>query len=130
MPKDEPTAAETLHDWPSDLPPERNDGRALAGIDPASLTMSLVLKAMPIPINLQPRNCSTGYRLNRQANGACWSCTNVRGQQASPLFLRCRMNAFQRARQIWSLLSLAARNRQVLTYDIVGRLIGMPRQGL
>ena len=40
------------------------------------------------------------------------------------------MNAFQRACQIWSVLSLAARNRQVLTYDIVGRLIGMPRQSL
>ena len=40
------------------------------------------------------------------------------------------MNAFQRAAQIWAVLAWASRNRQVLTYEIVGRLIGMPRHGL
>lgn len=40
------------------------------------------------------------------------------------------MNAFQRAAQIWAVLAWAARNRQILTYEIVGRLTGMPRQGL
>lgn len=40
------------------------------------------------------------------------------------------MRTHERAAQIWSVLALAARNRQVLTYDIVGRLIGVPRQGL
>ncbi|MBI1918906.1 MAG: hypothetical protein HYS12_29810 [Planctomycetes bacterium] len=40
------------------------------------------------------------------------------------------MTVYERAAQIWSVLALAARNRQVLTYDIVGRLIGVPRHGL
>lgn len=40
------------------------------------------------------------------------------------------MNRFERAAQIWPLLALSARNRQVLTYDLVGDLIGVPRQGL
>ncbi|OAI50251.1 hypothetical protein AYO44_17950 [Planctomycetaceae bacterium SCGC AG-212-F19] len=40
------------------------------------------------------------------------------------------MNAFQRAAQIWAVLAWAARNRQVLTYKILGRLIGMPQHGL
>lgn len=40
------------------------------------------------------------------------------------------MTAYERPAQIWSVLAFAARNRQELTYDIVGRLIGVPRQGL
>ena len=40
------------------------------------------------------------------------------------------MKVHERAAQIWSVLALAARNRQVLTYDIVGRLVGVPRHGL
>ena len=40
------------------------------------------------------------------------------------------MRISERAAQVWSVLALAARNRQVLTYDIVSKLIGVPRQGL
>jgi hypothetical protein len=40
------------------------------------------------------------------------------------------MTTTERAAQLWALLAFAAHNRQVLTYDIVGRLIGVPRQGL
>lgn len=40
------------------------------------------------------------------------------------------MNRYQRAAQIWSLLVLAARNRQTLTYDLVSKLTGVPRQDL
>jgi hypothetical protein len=40
------------------------------------------------------------------------------------------MRASERAAQIWSVLALAAHNRQVLTYDIVSKLIGVPRHGL
>ena len=40
------------------------------------------------------------------------------------------MNIAQRAAQIWAVLALAARNRQVLTYDMVAQLIGVPRMGL
>jgi hypothetical protein len=40
------------------------------------------------------------------------------------------MRVSERAAQAWSVLALAARNRQVLTYDIVSKLIGVPRQGL
>lgn len=40
------------------------------------------------------------------------------------------MKVHERAAQIWPLLSLAAQNRQVLTYDIVGNLIGVPRFAL
>ena len=36
----------------------------------------------------------------------------------------------ERALQIWSVLALAAKNRQVLTYDILAKLIGVPRPGL
>lgn len=40
------------------------------------------------------------------------------------------MKAEERAAQIWSILALAARNRQVLTYGIVSDLIGVPTVGL
>src|SRR6267378_7828397 len=40
------------------------------------------------------------------------------------------MSAGERAAQIWAVLALAARNRQILTYEIVGRLIGVPARGL
>lgn len=40
------------------------------------------------------------------------------------------MKAEERACQIWSVLALAARNRQVLTYDLVGQATGIARQGL
>ena len=36
----------------------------------------------------------------------------------------------QRSAQVWPLLSLAATNRQTLTYDIVGKLTGMHAAGL
>jgi hypothetical protein len=36
----------------------------------------------------------------------------------------------ERAAQIWPLLALSAAKRQTLTYEEVGRLIGVPRQGL
>lgn len=40
------------------------------------------------------------------------------------------MNKNERAIQIWPLLAFAAVNRQTLTYERLGRLIGVPRQGL
>ena len=40
------------------------------------------------------------------------------------------MNAPERAAQIWAVLALAARNRQILTYEMVGKLIGVPARGL
>src|SRR5262245_42313467 len=40
------------------------------------------------------------------------------------------MSTTERAAQIWAVLALAARNRQILTYEIVGRLIGVPARGL
>ena len=40
------------------------------------------------------------------------------------------MTANERAAQIWSVLALAARNRQVLTYEMVARLTGVARVGL
>ena len=40
------------------------------------------------------------------------------------------MTKVERATQIWSVLSLAAHNRQVLTYDMVAKLTGMARAGL
>jgi hypothetical protein len=36
----------------------------------------------------------------------------------------------QRAAQIWPVLVLAATNRQVLTYTLLGKLIGVPGRGL
>lgn len=41
-----------------------------------------------------------------------------------------RMKAAERATQIWPVLNLAAVNRQTLTYDLLSRLIGVPRPGL
>lgn len=41
-----------------------------------------------------------------------------------------QVTKYQRAAQLWSVLSLAAMNRQVLTYDIVSKLIGVPRPAL
>jgi putative restriction endonuclease len=40
------------------------------------------------------------------------------------------MTREQRAQQLWSLLALAATNRQVLTYDIVAKLIGVIRPSI
>ena len=40
------------------------------------------------------------------------------------------MKAEERAAQIWSVLALASRNRQELTYKIVGSLTGLPPYGL
>jgi len=40
------------------------------------------------------------------------------------------MEASERAAQIWSVLAWAATSRQVLTYKILGRLIGVPAHGL
>ena len=40
------------------------------------------------------------------------------------------MRTHERAAQIWAVLALAARNRQVLTYGIVSKLIGVPQAGL
>lgn len=40
------------------------------------------------------------------------------------------MTREERAAQIWSLLTMAAQHRIVLTYEILGRHIGVPRQGL
>jgi len=40
------------------------------------------------------------------------------------------MTQSERAAQIWPVLALAARNRQVLTYGILGRLIGLIPQEL
>lgn len=40
------------------------------------------------------------------------------------------MNSAERAAQIWPVLTFAARNRQVLTYDLLSKLIGVPRAGL
>jgi hypothetical protein len=40
------------------------------------------------------------------------------------------MKVADRAVQIWPVLVLAARNNQILTYDILGELIGVPRRGL
>jgi hypothetical protein len=40
------------------------------------------------------------------------------------------MEATERAAQIWSVLAWAATSRQVLTYRILGKLIGVPARGL
>jgi hypothetical protein len=40
------------------------------------------------------------------------------------------MRIAERATQIWSLLTFAAHNNQILTYDLVARLIGVPRPAL
>jgi hypothetical protein len=40
------------------------------------------------------------------------------------------MKVEERAAQIWPVLALAARNRQVLTYEIVGKLISVSPPGL
>lgn len=37
------------------------------------------------------------------------------------------MTRAERAQQLWSLLALAAANRQILTYDMVARLTGVVR---
>jgi hypothetical protein len=40
------------------------------------------------------------------------------------------MTAGERAAQVWAVLALAARNRQVLTYELVSQLVGVPARGL
>jgi hypothetical protein len=40
------------------------------------------------------------------------------------------MSVVERAHQIWPVLAWAARNRQVITYAILGKLIGVPQYAL
>jgi hypothetical protein len=40
------------------------------------------------------------------------------------------MQAHERAAQIWSVLALAAHNRQILTYPMLSKLVGVPAPGL
>src|SRR4051812_7109612 len=40
------------------------------------------------------------------------------------------MTRSERAQQLWSLLALAATNRQILTYDMVARLTGVVRPSI
>jgi hypothetical protein len=40
------------------------------------------------------------------------------------------MKISERAAQIWPVLALSARSRQILTYDMVAQLTGVARQGL
>jgi len=40
------------------------------------------------------------------------------------------MNKEQRAEQIWPILTHCALQRQTLSYELLGRLIGVPRMGL
>ena len=40
------------------------------------------------------------------------------------------MTTDERAAQLWSLLVLAARNQQILSYTMIQRLTGLPRQGV
>lgn len=40
------------------------------------------------------------------------------------------MTKFERASQLWPILALAATNRQILTYDLVYRLTGIPRPAI
>jgi hypothetical protein len=40
------------------------------------------------------------------------------------------MHSHERAAQIWPLLTYAASHRQTLTYELLGRLIGVPHFGL
>ncbi len=40
------------------------------------------------------------------------------------------MNRAQRSQQLWSLLSLAANNNQILTYDTVAKLTGVVRPSI
>lgn len=49
--------------------------------------------------------------------------------RAGPILAR-RMTAPERASQIWPVLLLAAKNRQILNYELLSDLIGVPRAGL
>jgi hypothetical protein len=40
------------------------------------------------------------------------------------------MTRAERAQQLWSLLALAAANRQILTYDMIARLTGVVRPSI
>ena len=40
------------------------------------------------------------------------------------------MTDHERATQVWAVLAWAARNRQILTYEILSQLIGVPAHGL
>ncbi len=41
-----------------------------------------------------------------------------------------KMSTYERAIQIYQVLISAAHNRQVLTYEILGKMIGVPARGL
>ena len=40
------------------------------------------------------------------------------------------MDRYQRACQVWSVLALGAASRQIVPYDLLSKLIGVPRAGL
>ena len=40
------------------------------------------------------------------------------------------LTRFERAAQMWAVLAIAARNRQILTYEMMARACGVPRPGV
>jgi hypothetical protein len=50
--------------------------------------------------------------------------------EGAELAKRWTMTATERATQIWPVLAWASTNRQILTYEVLSRLIGVPAAGL
>src|SRR4051794_23455667 len=43
---------------------------------------------------------------------------------------RFSLTRYERAAQMWAVLAIAARNRQILTYEMMARACGVPRPGV
>src|SRR5688572_14822476 len=73
-----------------------------------------------------PRSRPHHARRTRTADASCGA---RRGSKVD-WFRMPTMHSHERAAQIWPLLTYAASHRQTLTYELVGRLIGVPHFGL
>lgn len=76
--------------------------------------------------------CAPFPRMQTRASipGSQQRQTITNRQTSTGGFSMAKMTATQRAAQIWPVLALAAKNRQILTYSMLGKLIGVPPKGL
>jgi hypothetical protein len=54
----------------------------------------------------------------------------IEEELSRPLLKEQGMREHERATQVWAVLAMAASHRQILTYKIASRLVGVPAQGL
>lgn len=63
----------------------------------------------------------------RRCDGTCGPSRSRDREKPFPDERRTNVTAYQNAARIWPILTQAARNRETLNFETIGRLIGVPR---